>query len=116
MDEQHDERRKDVRARVSVPTFHIRRGELEQIQMLDASFRGLFLRFTKPPQIRELVKLRIDLPARPLVLHAVVVRVVPAGLGAASGVGLRFFALNGVERQEWEAFVASALSRRVRAA
>lgn len=111
MDEQQ-ERRRDVRARVSLPTFQVRRGELDEIEMIDASFRGLFLRFARPPQIRELVKLRIDLPTRPLVVHAVVVRIVAAGLGAPPGVGLRFFALNGVERQEWESFVAGVLTRR----
>lgn len=79
--------------------------------MIDASFRGLFVAMEEPPEIRSLVKLAIDLPGRPdkpLVVHAVVVRIVADLLGHR-GVGLRFFALNGPEKAEWESFVQSAI-------
>ncbi|AKU98124.1 hypothetical protein AKJ09_04788 [Labilithrix luteola] len=88
--------------------------------MLDASFRGLFLQMEEAPPVRQLVKLRIRLPkaggeARELVVHAVVVRVVD-GQHGQPGVGLRFFALNGQDRSDWESFVAGLIRARTRAA
>lgn len=76
--------------------------------MVDASFRGLFLRMDDPPPVRQLMKLRITLPAGELEVHAVVVRIVEDHLGRA-GVGLRFFALNGEHKADWEQFISAAL-------
>lgn len=89
--------------------------------MLDASFRGLFLQMEEAPPVRQLIKLRITLPPktgsepRAMVVHAVVVRIVD-GQHGQPGVGLRFFALNGQERSDWEAFIASLIRARTRAA
>ncbi len=83
--------------------------------MLDASFRGLFIRTDQPPPERQLVKLLVELPTRDLEAHAVVVRLVIDPVGRA-GVGLRFFALNGQDRIDWESFIASVVNRRVKAA
>jgi hypothetical protein len=115
MEEQSD-RRTDVRARIALPVHRIRRGTTETVEMLDASFRGLFVRMEDPPHERELVKLLVELPGEhQLEMHAVVVRIVVDTLGR-SGVGLRFFALNGQERATWEGFISSVINRRARAA
>lgn len=112
----HDERRSDYRVRVALPAAIIRGSGAESVEMLNASYRGLFLRMKWAPPVRELVKLRIRLPTRELEIHAVAVRVVdePTGL---KGVGLRFFAFNGQDRVDWEQFIAKALpARNLRAA
>lgn len=104
------ERRREPRTRITMPTFLVRKGADEQVQMVDASFRGLFLRMHEPPPVRALVKLRIELPTRTIDIHAVVVRLVEDASGAA-GVGLRFFALNGEDKVEWELVINTALQR-----
>lgn len=114
--EAESERRKDTRARISLPTHVVRRGGMETVEMLDASYRGLFVRMDDPPPERELVKLVVELPDdQQLEIHAVVVRLVVDSLGRC-GVGLRFFALRGQERTAWESFMGSVLNRRARAA
>lgn len=89
---------------------------METVEMLDASYRGLFVRMDDPPPERQLVKLIVELPGdNEMEVHAVVVRLVMDPLGRC-GVGLRFFALNGQERGAWESFIGSLLHRRARAA
>lgn len=89
---------------------------MEPVEMLDASYRGLFVRMDDAPPERELVKLIVELPGeRELEMHAVVVRHVTDAVGR-TGVGLRFFALNGPDRAEWESFITSLIQRRARAA
>lgn len=83
--------------------------------MVDASYRGLFVRMAQPPPVRELIKLRIELPNREFDAHAVVVRIVGEDLSSPMsktrvGVGLRFFALNGQDKIEWESFITAALN------
>ena len=109
------ERRRDTRARISIPIHLIKRGGMETVEMLDASYRGLFVRTDEPPPERQLVKLLVELPGRDLEVHAVVVRIVTDPLGR-SGVGLRFFALNGQDRAAWEGFISGILNRRAKAA
>lgn len=109
-DDSLGERRKDVRTRISVPTLVVRRAAVEKVEMLDASFRGLFIRTTQPPPERQLVKLRLSLPTRELEAHAVVVRLFVDAHGH-TGVGLRFFALNGQDRTDWESFLSGAVRR-----
>lgn len=93
-----------------MPTYVVRRGEHTPVQMVDASFRGLFLRMEDPPPVRALVKLHIELPSRMIEIHAVVVRIVEDADGRA-GVGLRFFALNGEDKIEWESVISAALQK-----
>lgn len=101
---------------MSLSTHVIRRGAMEPVEMLDASYRGLFLRMEEPPPERQLVKLLVELPGgRELECHAVVVRLVMDPVGR-TGVGLRFFALNGQDRADWESFISSLIHRRARAA
>ena len=109
------ERRRDARARITIPAEVVRRGERVAVQMVDASYRGLFLRMPSAPAVRELIKRRIVLPTRELFAHAVVVRHTEEP-GGRAGVGLRFFALNGQDRSDWESFVTSVLNARARAA
>jgi hypothetical protein len=110
------DRRRDTRARISLPTHVVRRGGMETVEMLDASYRGLFVRMDNPPPERELVKLVVELPGDgEMEVHAVVVRLVVDPVGRC-GVGLRFFALNGQERSAWESFISSLINRRAKAA
>ena len=102
------DRRRDQRTRISISARIVVRGGAIPVEMVDASVRGLFLRMEEAPPIRQLLKLSIDLPTGTRVYHAVVVRLVEDQLGHA-GVGLRFFALNGENKTEWETFVAQAL-------
>jgi hypothetical protein len=113
---EESDRRRDTRARISLPTHVVRRGGMETVEMLDASYRGLFVRMDNPPPERELVKLVVELPGDgEMEVHAVVVRLVVDPVGRC-GVGLRFFALNGQERSAWESFISSLINRRAKAA
>jgi len=86
------------------------------VEMLDASYRGIFLRMDAPPPERQLMKLRVALSGeRDLEIHAVVVRLVMDPVGSW-GVGLRFFALNGKDRADWESFMGNLIQQRARAA
>jgi hypothetical protein len=110
------ERRRDVRAQVSLSAQILRIGVEEQIEVLNASFRGLFIRtYGAPPPTSQLLKLRIELPTRPIQLHAVPVRIVADAHGNPC-VGLRFFALNGEDKRVWESFIMSLLAGRKMAA
>jgi hypothetical protein len=102
------DRRRDQRTRISLDARILVRSGAIPVEMVDASVRGLFLRMEEAPPIRELIKLAVDLPSGTRVFHAVVVRIVEDQLGHA-GVGLRFFALNGENKSEWESFIAQAL-------
>jgi hypothetical protein len=106
------ERRRDIRTRITVPAFVVRRSGNEAVQVVDASFRGVFVQMAESPPVRELIRLRITLPSGDLDMHAVVMRIVDDG--GHSGVGLRFFALNGEAKAEWESFISSALHSRSR--
>lgn len=103
----HD-RRRDQRTRISISARIVLRSGAIPVEMVDASIRGLFLRMEEAPPIRQLLKVSIDLPTGTRIYHAVVVRLVEDQLGHA-GVGLRFFALNGENKIEWESFVGQAL-------
>jgi hypothetical protein len=87
----------------------------EPIEMIEASYRGLFLRIAEPPATRELIRLRIELPTRELDAHACVVRVIDATHGP-SGVGVAFFALTDRDKSDWEEFVRDQILTRRRAA
>ncbi len=105
------QRPRDVRFRASVPVFIVRRGGVEPAELIDASYRGLGLRVEAAPPKRQLVKLRMELPSRRLEVHAVVVRT-RSNIHGRQEVGLQFFALNGDDLTEWEAFVEVALRQR----
>jgi hypothetical protein len=106
------ERRQDVRAYVSPPAQILRKGEPERIEIVNASYRGLFIRTAgAPPPTSQLIKLKIQLPPKTIEVHAVPVRIVTDPHGR-TGVGLRFFALNGETRQIWDSYIGSLLSPR----
>ena len=88
---------------------------MDTVEMLDASYRGLFVRMDDPPPEHQLVKLLIELPERDIEVHAVVVRSIKDSVGRC-GVGLRFFALNGQDRTDWESLINGVIHRRARAA
>lgn len=111
------ERRRDARARISLPCAIVRRGGDEKAKTLDASYRGLCLQTSDAIPLRQLIKLHIDLPGReePLETHGVVTRAAKDALGRWE-IGLRFFALNGQDQVDWESFVAARIYQRRQAA
>lgn len=112
------ERRREARARLTLPCSILKRSGDEAAKTLDASYRGLCLLTTDAYPQRQLMKLRIKLPGReePLLTHAVVMRAMKDSLGRWE-IGLRFFALNGQDQVDWEGFVASHIyNRRAQAA
>jgi len=109
------ERRRDARLPVSPPA-HIRKlGGPEKVEVVNASYRGLFMRCPNgPPRLNELFKLRIQLPKTHIDVNAVAVRVVVDPQGRP-GVGVRFFALGGEEKRAWESYIHAVLSPRAAA-
>ena len=114
--EQASDRRRDIRAHVSPPAQIRRVGGAERIEIVNASYRGLFIRtIGGAPPLNQLLKVRIDLPTRSIEVNCIPVRVVIDGNGRA-GIGVRFFALNGEDKQFWESYIGSLLAPRRAAA
>ena len=114
--EQSADRRRDVRTHASPPAQIRRVGAAERIEILNASYRGLFIRTNGgAPPLNQLLKVRIDLPTRSIDVNCVPVRVVVDGNGRA-GIGVRFFALNGEDKRVWESYITSLLAPRRAAA
>ncbi|MBX3228586.1 MAG: PilZ domain-containing protein [Labilithrix sp.] len=110
------ERRRDLRAHASPPLHIVRIGSVEKVEVLNVSYRGLFVRMDEPPQLNELLKVRVELPGKKVInAHVVSVRIVPDAQGRA-GVGVRFFALVGEEKRAWESYITSLVSPRRAAA
>ncbi|MBX3198848.1 MAG: PilZ domain-containing protein [Labilithrix sp.] len=109
------DRRRDVRAHVSPPAHIMRIGSAERIEILNASYRGLFIRTNAPPPLNQLLRLRIELPSQSVEVNCIPVRVVVDGAGRP-GIGVRFFALNGEDKRLWESYITSLLSPRRMAA
>lgn len=103
------ERRRDIRAHASPPVEILRIGSAEKVEVLNVSYRGLFLRMDTPPQLNELLKIRIQIPGRVIKLNVVSVRVVADAQGRA-GVGVKFFALAGDEKRHWDAYITSLVA------
>jgi len=110
------ERRRDVRAYASPPAQILRIGGPEKVEILNASYRGLFIRtFGPPPQTGQLLRIRITLPTKIVEMNAIPVRVVTDAAGRP-GIGVRFFALNGEEKRHWESYINGLLQRNSRTA
>lgn len=113
---QPQDRRREVRAQASPPAQIRRLGALERVEIVNASYRGLFIRTRGgPPPLNQLLKVQIDLPSKTVEINCVPVRVVADPAGRA-GVGVRFFALNGEDKRSWEAYISSLLAPRRAAA
>lgn len=108
----HAECRIDQRITHSLNAYIFRRGALEPVKVVEVSFRGLFVRTALRQAVRDLVKLRIDVPAREIVAHAVVARVVMDDASKVFGLGMAFFALRDRDKAEWEAFVQGLIADR----
>lgn len=109
----NNERRRDVRAYAS-PIAHIMRiAGAERIEVLNASYRGLFFRCIsgEPPPLNQLLHIRLELSTRSVDVNAIAVRVVPDAQGRL-GVGVRFFCLNGQDKAQWDAYISSLLTGR----
>ncbi len=109
------ERRRDVRAHASPVAHIVRIGAVERVDVLNASYRGLFLRSASPPPLAELLRIRIELPARRIDVNIVAVRLITDANGR-TGVGVKFFALGGEEKRVWDDYITSLVSVRRMAA
>ena len=92
-----------------MPAVHVKRGGEEEIEVLDASYRGMYVSMRSAPRINELLRFRVSLPMRDVTVHAVVVRLTRDRHDRV-GVGLRLFAMNGADLVDWQQFVRVALS------
>lgn len=115
---ENSERRRDVRAHAS-PIAHVMRiSGAERIEVINASYRGLFFRCAPgaAPPLNQLLRIRIELSTRQVDINAIAVRVVSDPQGRL-GVGLRFFALNGEDKQHWDSYITNLImpGRRVAA-
>lgn len=104
--------RRDARIDVQVPVVVIRGKSTLDLESLDVSFRGLFLKCEDPPALRSLVRLKVTIPSRTIEAHAMAVHVIAAGDDRESGVGLQFWGLSGSDRQAWDDFIRSLISAR----
>ena len=108
--------RRDARIDVRVPVVVIRGKTTLELETLDVSFRGLFLRCEAPPALRSLVRLKVTIPARTIEVHAMAVHVIAASDDREGGVGLQFWGLSGSDRQAWEDFIRALVTMRREAA
>lgn len=109
-----DERRRDVRVRVSIPVERVRRGLVEDLEIIEGSYRGILLKMPQAPTLGELLKLRVKLPDRVICLHAVPVRF--TSRGNATAVGCALFALRGADKDDWQTHIGNLLRAGARAA
>ena len=106
------ERRRDIRAHASPPLHILRIGTSERVEVLNVSYRGLFLRMDEPPPMNELLRVRVELPSSMVIeANVVTVRTVVDAQGR-SGVGVKFFVLGGEEKRAWESYIASLVQPR----
>lgn len=108
--------RRDARLDVRVPVVIIRGKMTLELETLDVSFRGLFLKCPDAPQLRSLVRLKVTIPNRTIEVHAMAVHVIAASNDRDAGVGLQFWGLSGSDRQAWEDFVRTLITIRREAA
>jgi len=90
-----------------------RKGEIPVVTG-DVSFRGAFLQTETPPQLRQLVRVRLAFPegfepsaGHELVATGMVAHVVQTGdaRGRSPGAGIEFYGLDGELRARWERFI-----------
>lgn len=107
--------RRDRRYPVRIPGVILsRKGEVPVLTG-DVSFRGAFLRTDNPPQLRQLLRVRFEMPPefgpspadRELSTTGMVAHVVSVGdaAGRAPGAGVEFYGLDGELRDKWERFI-----------
>lgn len=101
-----ENKRRELRYPARVVARVVRRGQNIELLTNDVSFRGAFLRTDAPPSLRQLVRVAFDMPGGEVVsAHAMVVHVVPPGIGEViPGVGVQFWGPV-QESKAWEAFV-----------
>ena len=104
-----NENRREKRSPATLGVRFVLNGREHRAVTRDISFHGLFVYTHLSPQVRQLLRLSVELPGRtePFVLHAMVVRV-EAGdpeTGKRSGIGLSLYGLGDEDRATWETAV-----------
>jgi len=102
-----DNRRRHARYAYSAPADLIRGKKVAHLETVDVSFSGLFLRTDEPPPLRELVKIRLELPSdgEEAMLLGMAVHRVPPGGPRTAGIGVLLYGLDPALRARWERFV-----------
>lgn len=100
-------RRRHQRYAFNATADLVRGKRVQQLYTHDVSFSGLFLRTDDPPPLRELVKIRFELPSdgQPIDLLGMAVHRVPPGGPRQSGIGILLYGLDPKVRGRWERFV-----------
>jgi hypothetical protein len=107
-----DDQRREARYAFQLPAVLWRGKRALDVVTEDVSFRGLFLRVSAPPGVRQLVEIEMVLPPddKRIRVHGMVVYVIRAADGDehAPGIGVELRGLSGGAHAAWEAFVRGA--------
>lgn len=102
------DRRKAPRFPVALPVTFLDTKTSTPLSTVDVSRGGVFVQSDEPRPLRQLVRLRIDIPAQGEVIevHGMVVHTRgaadEASDGQPAGIGIEFFGFGGQPRQMWE--------------
>src|SRR5437879_9263497 len=101
--------RREPRYKVHIYCTLVRGKEESRLITEDVSTRGLFLRTTNPPKLRQLVKIVLQLPQQreEVTFHGMATHVEPAesANGKVPGVGIQLYVADERQRSRWERFV-----------
>jgi len=105
-----DEKRRDRRHQLTVPALIVRGKRRTEVEVVDVSFRGMFLATDSAPGLRQLIRVELSLPPSGNIFssHATVVRVEGGVSGAREGVGVELFANDRAKADAWDEFVRYA--------
>lgn len=116
------QKRRSPRYRVAVPvTFLDSKSGQSEHRTVDVSRGGVFVQSEMPRAIRQLVRLKLEVPpvGAPVEVHGMVVHVITpdeaSANGTTPGMGIEFFGFGGDPRQIWEDFLRSVQSGAVQA-
>lgn len=104
-------RRRDKRFLVSLPVLLHAGKTVEECTAIDIGHGGVFVSTTVDLPLRQLVRVEMLLPPHALAFTTMgkLVHRVPVGTTTrAPGVGVQFYGLGGIERENWDGFVAYA--------
>lgn len=124
--------RREARVDVRVPVVIYRGKKPVALETADVSFKGLFVLTVAPPELRSLVRLKLEIFDREFEAHAMAVHIRAASVAddvrgeetsdarandvCRAGVGLQFWGLSGSPRKGWDDFVRVLIHSRRAAA
>src|SRR5262249_21155472 len=101
-----------------IPAILVRGKDEASLVTEDVSMRGIFLRTEEPPNLRQLVQIKLRLPPtnEEVCFHGMAVHVVKKeqAKNRVAGVGIQFFTADPVQRARWEKFVRTVGEERAK--